>query len=82
MILKKKEKNFFERQNYRSEILHNRFVKFDPFVLICKKVEKIYGKSFVQKNLKSLDEKIENVILKTKKEKTSDKKKIFGHVFN
>ena len=78
----KKEKNFFERQNYRSEILHNRFVKFDPFVLICKKVEKIYGKSFVQKNLKSLDEKIENVILKTKKEKTSDKKKIFGHVFN
>jgi len=78
----KKKKSVFERQNYRSKIQHNKSIKLDPFILISKKVERIYGKNYVKNYLNSLDKKIEKVITSTKKEKTSNKKEIFNHVFN
>lgn len=77
-----KGKSVFERQNYRSEIQHNKHIKLDPFILISKKVEKIFGKNYVENYLNSLDKKLERVIKLTKKEKTSIKKEVFNHVFN
>ena len=71
--------NVFERQNYRSLYEHKKNVKKEPYLLVCRLIDKLYGKGYRENYIVRKEKRFLKIIQKVKKSKSIKFMKILDY---